>query len=93
MPSSTEEKPRTGVLRSGTDGDRVTGIRDAVCWVSYVHGGGPASDPLWTGDGNCDGTVKFGNVVFPVTYLFRGSPPPIPIESGNAEGDGIRRPK
>jgi hypothetical protein len=44
---------------------------------------------LWTGDGNCKGTVKFGNLVCVINYLLRGGPPPVLTESGNAEYDGV----
>jgi hypothetical protein len=67
----------------------MTDIGDFVYSVSYVYGGGPASDTLWTGDGNCKGTVKFGNLVCLIDYLLRGGPPPVLTESGNAKSDGV----
>ncbi|MCK5127716.1 MAG: M6 family metalloprotease domain-containing protein [candidate division Zixibacteria bacterium] len=38
-------------------------------------------------DANGDGAVNVGDAAYIVNYIFRGGPPPIPIEAGEANGD------
>jgi hypothetical protein len=40
------------------------------------------------GDANGDGTVNVGDVVFLVSYVFKGGAPPNPVCVGDANGDG-----
>ncbi|MGB7053999.1 MAG: Ig-like domain-containing protein [bacterium] len=41
------------------------------------------------GDVNRDGIVNVGDVVYLVSYLYKGGPPPDPLEAGDANSDGI----
>ncbi len=39
------------------------------------------------GDANYDDIVDVGDVVYLVNYLYRGGPPPVPLEAGDANND------
>ena len=39
------------------------------------------------GDANSDGNIDVGDAVYLITYVFRGGPPPDPIEAGDANCD------
>jgi hypothetical protein len=41
------------------------------------------------GDANADGIVDIGDVVYLISYLYRGGPPPTPPEVGDTNCDGI----
>jgi hypothetical protein len=41
------------------------------------------------GDANADGIVNIGDVVYLISYLYRGGPPPTPPEVGDTNCDGI----
>ncbi len=42
---------------------------------------------LLMGDANSDGNIDVGDAVYLITYVFRGGPPPDPIEAGDANCD------
>ncbi len=48
---------------------------------------GEACDYL-CGDANGDSACNVGDVVYMVSYVFRGGPSPVPPEAGDANGDG-----
>jgi len=41
------------------------------------------------GDANTDGTANVGDVVYLITFVFKGGLPPFPYAAGDANGDGI----
>ena len=41
-----------------------------------------------SGDANGDGTIDLGDVLFVVSYLYKGGPAPDPYEAGDCNGDG-----
>jgi hypothetical protein len=41
------------------------------------------------GDVNVDGIVNVGDIVYLVSYLYKGGPEPTPMEAGDANCDGI----
>jgi DNA-binding beta-propeller fold protein YncE len=45
--------------------------------------------PPLCGDANTDGIIDVGDVVYSVTYLYRGGPAPEPVCIGDANNDGI----
>jgi hypothetical protein len=45
--------------------------------------------PLVPGDCNGDDIVSAGDVVWLLSYLYRGGDPPAPLCIGNVNGDGI----
>ncbi len=45
------------------------------------------------GDANGDGTVGPGDVVYLISYLFRGGDPPFPYEAGDCDCDGVVGPE
>ena len=64
--------------------------RGGSCWsCSRLEALDPA-DSCDCGDANGDGTVNVGDVVYIVTYLYKGGPPPVaPIERGDVNNDCI----
>ncbi len=42
-----------------------------------------------TGDANHDGVVDIGDVVYLISYVYRGGPAPIPYEAGDTNCDGM----
>jgi len=44
--------------------------------VTYLYKSGPAPDPQWVGDANCDGIINVGDIVYLVSYLYKGGPEP-----------------
>lgn len=45
---------------------------------------------FWRGDVNQSGAVEAGDVVYLISYLFRGGTPPLPIlQAGDANCDGV----
>ncbi|UCB53070.1 MAG: dockerin type I repeat-containing protein [Candidatus Zixiibacteriota bacterium] len=41
------------------------------------------------GDVNSDGIVNLGDIVYLITYLYKGGPEPCPVEAGDVNCDGI----
>ncbi|MCK4223809.1 MAG: dockerin type I repeat-containing protein [candidate division Zixibacteria bacterium] len=41
------------------------------------------------GDANGDGVWDIGDVVFLINYLYKGDPPPFPLDAGDANCDGV----
>ena len=41
------------------------------------------------GDANGDGVWDLGDVVFLINYLYKGDPPPFPLDAGDANCDGV----
>lgn len=40
------------------------------------------------GDANADMTVNVGDAVYMISYVFKGGPPPVPVDGGDANCDG-----
>jgi len=51
-------------------------ISDLVYLVDYMFVGGPAPDPLWVADLQCDGALDISDLVYLVDYMFLGGPAP-----------------
>jgi hypothetical protein len=49
----------------------------------------PRKSEFICGDCNGDGVVELSDVVYLISYLYRGGPAPIPYPSGNLNGDSI----
>ena len=45
--------------------------------IAYIFAGGPAPNPLMTGDANCDGSVDISDAVYLIAYIFTGGPLPV----------------
>lgn len=43
----------------------------------------------YRGDANHDGIVNAGDIVYLVSYLYRGGPAPVPLSEGDVTCDGI----
>ena len=41
------------------------------------------------GDANGDGIINSADVVYLINYLFKGGPPPVPLEAGDVNCDGV----
>jgi hypothetical protein len=52
--------------------------------AGYVYAAG-----IKRGDANGDGIVNVGDIVYLVSYLYKGGPEPTPMEAGDANRDGI----
>lgn len=50
---------------------------------------GDAGPVFTVADANSDGAVNVGDAAFLVNFIFKGGPPPIPLEAGEANGDCI----
>jgi len=61
---------------AGPDGVGSYNVSDAVFLISYIFGGGPAPNPLRTGDVNCDDNVSVSDAVYLINYIFAGGPGP-----------------
>ncbi len=58
--------------------------------LAFVITGVPGEPPVVCGDVNNDGIVDVGDIVYLVTYLYRGGPSPIPMDCvGDVNGDGV----
>lgn len=62
-------------------GDRVSLWVDYVPWLNYPM-------PYVPGDANRDGEIEVGDVVYLISYLYRGDDPPDPLLAGDATCDG-----
>jgi hypothetical protein len=53
-------------------------IDDIQFLIAYVFSGGPAPDPMESGDVNCSGdpSVDLDDIVYLITYVFQGGPAP-----------------
>ena len=51
-------------------------ISDVVFLVAYIFSGGPAPNPLLSGDADCDQTVSISDAVYLISYIFFGGPAP-----------------
>ena len=68
-------------------------------WPDIVPVGGAYKDDYATikyspylrprGDANGDRTIDIGDVVYLINYLYKGAPPPNPLEVGNCNCDGV----
>jgi hypothetical protein len=54
-----------------------------------VRGGYGHTAAVLHGDANANGTINAGDQVYLINYLYRGGPPPIPMEAGDLNCDGI----
>jgi hypothetical protein len=72
-------------------GDCVIDIRDVVFLLNYVFKGGPAPNPMCTGDVNRDNIVNSDDALYLVSYLFLYGPPPeIPLAPKGNENIRIK---
>lgn len=60
------------------DGNGMVNISDVTFLISYIFAGGPAPNPLQTGDENCDTIINVSDVVYLITYIFASGPAPVP---------------
>jgi hypothetical protein len=51
-------------------------VSDAVYLVAFIFNGGPAPDPLLSGDANCDGFLSISDAVYLIAYIFGAGPAP-----------------
>lgn len=56
--------------------NEIVNISDAVYLVAYIFGGGPAPDPLLSGDVDCSEIVNISDAVYLIGYIFGGGPEP-----------------
>ena len=59
-------------------------IDDVVYLINYIFAGGPAPEPLATGDADCSGDVDIDDVVYLINYIFGGGHEPC-----DPDGDGV----
>jgi hypothetical protein len=45
-------------------------IDDVVFLIVYIFAGGPAPDPVVTGDADCSGAADIDDVVYLISYIF-----------------------
>jgi len=67
-------------------GQSVTGMMQGG---GYILVGGYWTGYYTSGDVNCSGLVELGDVVFLITYLYKGGPPPSLWETGDVNCDGV----
>jgi hypothetical protein len=70
---------------NGSGGDPAVDIDDIVFLINFVFGGGPAPNPMISGDANCSGTwdkgdvpIDIDDIVYLINYVFSGGPAPAP---------------
>jgi len=51
-------------------------LGDIIYLVNYIFKGGPAPNPLVSGDVNSAGAVNLSDIVYLVNYIFKGGPAP-----------------
>ncbi len=66
------------------DQSEAVDIDDAVYLIQYIFTGGPAPDPLESGNANCQGGVDIDDVVYLISYIFGGGPAPC-----DPDGNGV----
>ena len=44
--------------------------------INYIFSGGPAPNPLLSGDADCSGFVTISDPVYLINYVFSGGPAP-----------------
>ena len=95
--------PRNAVFHDSTNGRGLFGFTpdstqiDSVYSVIFIASDGALSDSARVhinviayvrGDANRDGKVTVADVVYLVSYLFKGGPAPVPLGAGDANHDG-----
>ena len=81
------ESDNYGMPVSSGGGPSAIGLSESVSYgveAGYVH-----AASIKRGDANGDGIVNVGDIVYLVSYLFKGGPEPTPMEAGDANRDGI----
>jgi hypothetical protein len=66
------------VIFIASDGSLADSARVRISVIAYVRG-----------DANRDGRVTVADVVYLVSYLFKGGPAPVPPGAGDANHDGL----
>jgi hypothetical protein len=61
-----------------------------ACGAESVHRMTISVGPLFCGDCNSDEIINLGDLVFLVSYLYRGGAPPDPLCKGDVNSDGSR---
>jgi hypothetical protein len=82
--------PQAG-LPNGTEIDNTAWIRfDHNAWIQAPQEGTVTRTikyPYINGDANGDEDINVSDVVYLITYLFKGGPPPDPLEAGDVNCD------
>ena len=63
------------------------GLSESANWG--IEAGYVLAIRVTRGDVNADGIINVGDVVYLVSYLYKGGPEPCPVESGDATSDEI----
>lgn len=58
-----------------TVASEIAQLSTAIDLLNYIYRGGPAPDPLLSGDTDCDGRVNIADPIYIVSNIFRGGPP------------------
>ena len=77
-PDSTQIDSTYSVIFIASDGSLADSARVRISVIAYVRG-----------DANRDGRVTVADVVYLVSYLFKGGPAPVPPGAGDANHDGL----
>lgn len=54
------------------NGDETVNIGDAVMIINNIFRGGPAPNPIESGNTNCDDTTNIGDAVYIINHVFKG---------------------
>ncbi len=57
-------------------GDWKINLSDVIYLANYLLKGGPAPEPLESGDVNCNTIINLSDVIYLANYLLKGGPPP-----------------
>ena len=66
-----------GQLPGDADNDGDIDIDDIVYLTTFIHGGGPAPNPLANGDPNGDCKINNGDILYLTLFLNSGGSPPV----------------
>jgi hypothetical protein len=63
-------------LAGDANGDEDLNVGDVLYLINYIFRGGPAPDPLWAADADCNGLVNIGDAVNILFFIFKNGPEP-----------------
>ena len=69
-------QPIPQFIYGDANGDGKVTVSDAVYLINYLFKGGPAPDPLESGNADCQNGVNVSDVIYLINYLFKGGPAP-----------------